>query len=84
MTYSAVILSRADRALDKLHPGEQEKVSLAIESLASQPRPHNALKLKDRRGWRLRVGDYRIIYEIIDRTHTIIVLEIGHRREIYR
>jgi mRNA interferase RelE/StbE len=48
------------------------------------PRPADVKKLKGRDAWRIRVGDYRVIYEIHDRVLQIIVITVGHRREIYR
>ena len=56
-----------------------------IEALANQPRPTGAKKLKGRDDlWRIRVGDYRIIYEIRDRILVVLVVRVGHRREVYR
>jgi mRNA interferase RelE/StbE len=56
----------------------------AIERLQEEPRPPGCRKLSDREGWRLRVGDYRVIYEIDDEQRTVTVLQVGHRRDIYR
>lgn len=56
-----------------------------VELLARQPRPAGAKKLVGGRGeWRVRTGDYRIIYEIDDGVLLVLVLAIGHRRDIYR
>jgi mRNA interferase RelE/StbE len=57
---------------------------MALEELAGDPRPPGIKKLKGREGWRLRIGDYRVIYEIDDTQKIIIVLHVGHRRDIYR
>lgn len=48
------------------------------------PRPSGCLKLTGRNGWRIRGGDYRIIYEIDDKQEMVTVLHIGHRRDVYR
>ncbi|MCZ6552198.1 MAG: type II toxin-antitoxin system RelE/ParE family toxin [SAR324 cluster bacterium] len=56
----------------------------SVESLGDNPRPAGCVKLKGREGWRIRVGRYRVVYEIDDRGGTITVLHIGHRRDIYR
>ena len=61
-----------------------EKVKLAIGQLAETPRPQGCLKLRGREGWRIRVGDYRVIYDVEDEERTVIVLQIGHRRDVYR
>jgi mRNA interferase RelE/StbE len=52
--------------------------------LADDPRPTGALKLTGRDGWRLRIGDFRVIYEIDDKQRNITVLHIGHRPDVYR
>jgi len=59
-------------------------VKRKILSLPGDPRPPGCRKLKGHEGWRIRIGDYRVIYEIDDSQKTITVLVIGHRREIYR
>jgi mRNA interferase RelE/StbE len=55
-----------------------------LAGLEANPRPADVKKLKGRDAWRIRVGDYRVIYEIQDRILKIIVIHAGHRREIYR
>jgi mRNA interferase RelE/StbE len=61
-----------------------ERIREAIRALAQEPRPPQCLKLTGREGWRLRAGDYRVVYEIDDQAHTVTVLHVGHRRDIYR
>ncbi|MGI8911776.1 MAG: type II toxin-antitoxin system RelE family toxin [Rubrobacteraceae bacterium] len=56
----------------------------AIRELAGEPRPPGCRKLKGREGWRIRVGDYRIVYRVNDDAREVIVVDIGHRRDIYR
>jgi len=53
-------------------------------SLADNPRPQGVVKLSGREGWRIRVGDYRVIYTIDDAHKEVVIYAIGHRREIYR
>lgn len=56
-----------------------------IESLAAEPRPSGCKKLRGEKSrWRLRVGDYRVIYSIDDRAHVVDVIAIRHRREAYQ
>lgn len=55
----------------------------AIENLAENPRPKGYKKLKGRTGYRIRVGNYRIIYEIFDDILLIDVIDLGHRKDIY-
>jgi mRNA interferase RelE/StbE len=55
-----------------------------MRALSADPRPEGASKLEARDGWRIRAGDYRIIYEIDDGAGTVTVLHVGHRRDVYR
>ncbi|HYV95500.1 MAG TPA: type II toxin-antitoxin system RelE/ParE family toxin [Chitinophagales bacterium] len=56
----------------------------AIANLASDPRPHGYIQLKGRSAFRVRVGDYRIIYEIYSEKLVVLIVEVGNRREVYR
>ena len=56
----------------------------AIFALAHEPRPQSSRKLTGREGWRLRVGDYRVLYDIDDVKQTITIVHVGHRRDVYR
>jgi mRNA interferase RelE/StbE len=82
--YSLLILPRAQKELERLPVGEFERVRDAIRSLSGAPPPSGCLKLSGREGWRIRVGEYRVIYEIDDRNQTVTVHHVGHRRDIYR
>ena len=85
MSYRVVILPRVQESLDKIPSPFFELVKKRILSLGDDPRPPGCQKLKGRdRAWRVRAGDYRIIYEIDDTVVTVTVLDLGHRREIYR
>ncbi|BAU67091.1 hypothetical protein STA3757_45000 [Stanieria sp. NIES-3757] len=84
MNYSLTIKKRASKVLAKLPSEDYEKVRDAIRDLAQIPRPSGCLKLKGREGWRIRVGVYRVIYQINDPEQKIIILDIGHRKDIYR
>ncbi len=84
MSYSIRILRRAQKALARLPKRDYERVRDAIRALAENPRPPGARKLRDREGWRIRVGVYRVIYEIDDANRAVTVLDIGHRGDIYR
>ncbi|MFM7205482.1 MAG: type II toxin-antitoxin system RelE family toxin [Planctomycetaceae bacterium] len=62
----------------------QERVFAALEGLAESPRPEGCSKLTGRDAWRVRVGDYRIIYEVHDDTQVVLVVVIRHRKDAYR
>ena len=85
MTYEIELASAARRQLRRLPPAVQARLRPRIDALADEPRPPGSEKLtaeQDR--YRIRVGDYRIIYEIHDRVLLVLVVEVGHRREVYR
>ncbi|HEY2548264.1 MAG TPA: type II toxin-antitoxin system RelE/ParE family toxin [Candidatus Acidoferrum sp.] len=84
MNYSIQILPRAERQLAALDRTPYGTIKAKINALASNPRPPGCQKLKDRPGWRVRAGDYRILYDIDDAIKIVAILEVGHRREIYR
>lgn len=84
MTYRVEVAPAAVRQLRKLTPDARRRVQAAIELLADQPRPNAAKKLVGGDGeWRVRTGDYRIIYEIRDDVLLVLVLAVAHRRDIY-
>ncbi|WP_404980599.1 type II toxin-antitoxin system RelE family toxin [Carboxydichorda subterranea] len=60
------------------------RVRDAMRDPADNPRPPGVRKLTGRDGWRLRVGDYRVIYDVDDESRRVTVLHIGHRRDVYR
>jgi mRNA interferase RelE/StbE len=62
----------------------RERVTRAIDGLAEEPHPPGRRKLQGREGWRIRVGDYRVVYEIDDDLRMVTVLQAGHRRDVYR
>jgi mRNA interferase RelE/StbE len=84
MSYAVLILPRADKELDALPIKEQERISRAIEGLSAQPRPPGCSKLENVDHWRIRVGRYRVIYEIRDRELIVVVVRVAHRKEVYR
>lgn len=85
MTYRVEAAPAAVRQLRKLEPAARRRVQAAIELLSMQPRPSGATKLVAGAGeWRVRTGDYRIVYEIHDEVLLILVVAVGHRRDIYQ
>jgi mRNA interferase RelE/StbE len=84
MSYTVQILPRTQKQLAKLPADVYPRVRDALRELADNPRPSGCLKLTGREGWRIRIGRYRAIYEIDDTNRTVTILDIGHRREVYR
>ncbi len=83
MSYQVNISKRAIKALAKVPEPYYSKLKQAIYGLADNPRPIGYKKLKGRDAYRVRVADYRIIYEIQDSVLLVEVVDLGYRREIY-
>ena len=81
--YTVVLTRTAQKQLNKLPTVTADGLIAAIEALGTNPRPDGCKKLKGRLGYRIRKGDYRIIYEIQDTVLIIEVIAVGHRKEIY-
>jgi len=81
--YKVFIEKQAKKQLENIPANDLEKILQLIKELANNPRPHGCKKLKNRQGYRIRQGDYRIIYEIKDRELMVLVFAAGHRKDIY-
>ncbi len=85
MSYRVEVAPAASRQLRKLEPSARRPVQAAIELLAQQPRPSGAVKLSGLGGeWRVRTGDFRVIYEIDDDILRVLVVALGNLRDVYR
>jgi mRNA interferase RelE/StbE len=84
MRYQVIIPKTVRKELDRLPDDVARRIMARLTGLETDPRPADVKKLKGRGAWRIRVGDYRVIYEIHDRVLQVIVVTIGHRREVYR
>ena len=84
VTCRIVLRPAALRTLRRINPADQDRIRGAIALLAHDPRPPAARALRGREALRVRVGDYRIIYTVRDDVLQVLVVTIGHRREVYR
>jgi mRNA interferase RelE/StbE len=84
VTYTVLVSPRARRQLDGLSTQLYQRITSKLLDLENDPRPPGCIKLTGREGWRVRVGDYRVLYSIDDGTRVVLVEHIGHRREVYR
>lgn len=82
--YRIEVRRRAQRVLDKLPKSDFQAVIEAIKALAETPRPRGIEKVKTSGLWRIRQGNYRIVYAIDDKESLVTIVRVGHRREIYR
>jgi mRNA interferase RelE/StbE len=84
MTHKVFISRHAQKELSALPEAKYNQIKIAIQKLADDPKPYGSRKLSGREGWRIRVSEYRIIFEINDKNHSVIILHIGHRKDVYR
>lgn len=85
MSYRVEFTTAAARQVKKLPHPARDRVLEAIEALADDPRPHGARKLVgERTAWRIRVGNYRVIYDVLDAQLIVTVVRAAHRRDIYQ
>jgi mRNA interferase RelE/StbE len=85
VTYAVTVSPAAVRQLRKFDPPVRRRLQAVIELLSDNPRPPAARQLVGGAGeWSVRTGDYRVIYEIHDAVLVVLVLRMGHRRDVYR
>ena len=83
--YTLLVKASAERDLRKLPRSTLERIHVKILTLRDDPRPPGSRKLSGgQEGWRVRVGDYRILYQIDDSAETVTVVRVRHRRDVYR
>lgn len=83
MTYRIELRPAAARALKKLDTPVARRIHGAIALLGEDPRPPASRPLRGRPGFRVRVGDYRIVYTVEDHVLLVVVVMLGHRRDVY-
>ena len=85
MSYRVEFTSAAARQVKKLPRHARDRLLASIETFSNDPRPPGSTKLVgEETAWRLRIGDYRVVYDIYDDVLTVLIVRAGHRREIYR
>ena len=83
-SYRLLIKPSAVKELEGLPLEDRRRVAKRMRALAGQPRPQGSEKLRGEELYRIRQGDYRVVYEINDRERTVTIMLIGHRRDVYR
>lgn len=82
--YEVIVENQARKFIERLEHQDRARIITALRLLELEPRPRRVTKLTDTGEYRVRVGDYRIIYEIHDCVLVVKVVRVGHRREVYR
>jgi len=82
--YEVELRRNVKKSLDKLQEQERHKLISALLGLEPDPRPRGVEKIRGTELWRIREGDYRIVYHIDDEEKIVTVVRIGHRRDVYR
>ena len=84
MTYTIIIPKAVQKQLDALPDDVYERIAAKVQQLAENPRPDGVVKLKGSENeYRIRIGDYRVRYEIEDEELRILLLQCKHRKEVY-
>lgn len=85
MAYQVIVKPSAAKAIRKLDRVTQRRIIRLLDYLAKHPRPEGVVKMQgEERMWRLRIGDHRLIYEVHDDRLVVLVLRVGHRRDVYK
>ena len=84
VNYRLRIKKSATKEIEKLTQTDRIRIIQAIEKLAQNPRPVGSQKLSGQEKFRIRVGNYRVLYEIIDDELIIFVVKVAHRKDVYR
>jgi mRNA interferase RelE/StbE len=83
--FEIIVKPSAEKQLDRLPSNVRLRVLAALERLRHNPRPSGCVKLSgEEEVWRIRVGSYRVVYEIQDQRLTVLVLRVAHRKDVYR
>jgi mRNA interferase RelE/StbE len=84
MSYIVKLKDSAEKELDRIPQKNHDRIVKSLLSLSSHPLPINTQKLRGRDGYRIRVGNYRILYTVDHQESAIEILAIGHRKDVYR
>jgi len=84
VSFRVDVRSSAEKELGRLSSEAQRRIALALLALGEQPLPSGVKKLRGSDGFRIRVGDYRILYTIDTKNNEVFVSAIGHRKDVYR
>jgi mRNA interferase RelE/StbE len=83
-SYKLLIKPSAARQIETVPKADRLRIVRKVQALSEDPRPHGSEKLSAEEKYRLRQGPYRIIYSISEAERTVVVVKVGHRREVYR
>jgi len=85
VTYQVEFIRKASKQLAKLPEDVKQRINIKVQELTDNPRPSGVVKLESSNNrYRIRVGDYRVLYEIIDDLLIVTVVKLGHHREVYQ
>ncbi len=84
MAYQVIVKRSAEKELAALPPPIRERIAKRLLTLEENTRPFGIKKLRGQESYRLRVGDYRVLFTLDDATRTVTVFAVGHRRAVYR
>jgi mRNA interferase RelE/StbE len=82
-SYAVLIKRSAEKEVNRLPAKTFDRIASALAALSHEPRPRGCRKLRGSEQYRLRVGDYRVLYLISDEKRTVEIVAVGHRRDVY-
>ncbi len=82
--YSVRLSDKAAKELDKINERDYHKIRSKLISLEINPKPMGSIKLKGEFGYRVRIGDYRILYEVDEKNKVLYIYRVEHRKDVYR
>jgi len=83
-SYSVRVLASAEKELRAVPKPDLKRLAVKLQGLSANPRPHGSKRLSGEERYRIRQGDWRLVYSIDDDAKRVVVVKVGHRREIYR
>ena len=84
MTYQVILKRTAEKELDALQTNMRKRILKRLLALEDNPRPAGIKRLQGQESYRLRVGDYRVLYTIDDKAKQVFIFAVGHRGDVYR
>ena len=84
MNYKIIVSEKLEKQLKKISNKIAKRIIVKIENLSVEPRPHDVKKLKGKNLYRIREGQYRIVYKIEDKMLIVLIVDVAHRKEIYK
>ena len=84
MAYEVLVARKVEKYLAKIPQGDHDRIQATIDALADEPRPEKCDKLRLDAGFKIRVGNHRVLYTVVDEERVVRVYRVGDRKDVYR